>query len=77
MIADDIRNAISRDPFQPFRVVTSSGESYAVSNPGLVVPMNRNVFIAMPDGERYAIVSYLHVTAVETLPNGKPRRRRG
>jgi len=74
MIGDEIRRALKREPFQPFRVVTSSGESYAVRNPDLVVPMRNMVFIAMPDGERYTIVAYLHVTAVETLPNGKPRR---
>lgn len=54
----------------------SSGESYAVRNPDLVVPMRNSVFIAMPDGERYTIVSYLNVTAVETHRNGNGKAGR-
>lgn len=77
MIDDDIKDAVHQEPFVPFRIVTSSGESYVVRNPDLVVPMRNRVFIAMPDGERCTFVPYLHVTAVETMratPNGKPRR---
>lgn len=48
MIADEIRNAVKRDPFTPFRVFPSSGEAYEVHSPDLVVPMRNTVFIAMP-----------------------------
>lgn len=68
-----------RNPFEPFRVVTSSGESHKVTNPELVVVMRSEIFIADQKSDRCTFVPFLHVSAVETLPNGrssrKPKRR--
>ena len=69
---DTIRDMLHREPFRPFRVVTSSGEAYPVRNPELVVPMKSSVFIALPD-DCWTVILYPHVTAVETLANGRPR----
>ena len=70
---DTIREFLNRDPFEPFRGVTSSGESYAVRNANLVALMKSRVFIAFPADDRWTMVLYLHVTAVESLANGHPR----
>jgi hypothetical protein len=71
-----IRGLLHRDPFEPFRVVTSSGESYRVGNPDLVALMRSQIFIARPNSDRRAYVPFLHVTAVETISNGPVRRRK-
>lgn len=79
MTADTIREMLDREPFEPFRVVTSSGESYVVRNPHLVALLRSEFMIAHPNSDRRAFIPYLNVTAVETISNGRPagaRRRR-
>ena len=51
MIAENIRELLKREPFVPFRVVTSSGEAYIVRNPDLVTVMRSEVFIARPNSD--------------------------
>ena len=79
MSIQTIRELLDREPFEPFKIVTSSGESYPVSNPHLVAMMKSRLFIALPDGDRWTFVNYLHITAVDALTNGhraSPRRRK-
>jgi len=72
-----IRQMLHHDPFQPFRVVTSSGESYTIPNPDLVAVMKSEIFIAQPNSDHHSFVPLLQVTAVETVTNGrKPARRK-
>lgn len=79
MIAESIKEMLNREPFTPFRVVTSSGEAYRIANPALVTLMRSEVFIAQPNLDRWSIIPLLHVSAVETTTNGrssrKPKRR--
>ena len=70
-----IREFLHREPFEPFRVVSSSGESYTIRNPDLVALLRSEVFIAAPNSDRRTFVPLLHVAAVETLGNGRTRRR--
>ena len=69
-----IREMIARDPFRPFRVVATSGESYTVHNPGLVIPLKSELFIAQPNSDQWTVIPFLHVAAVETTGNGHPSR---
>jgi hypothetical protein len=76
MTADTFRQILSRKPFEPFRVVMSSGESYNVMHPEIALVTARALILALPDpttqdGERLAFCSYLHVAHIETL---KPSR---
>jgi hypothetical protein len=73
---DTIREMLDRDPFEPFRLVTSSGESYKVTDPHSVALMRSEVLIAQPNSDRRTFVQYLHVAAVETLANGGRRTAR-
>ena len=78
MAMDDLRDLLTRDPFQPFRVRLTSGDHYDVRNPSLAVMMKSRLFIALPNSDRSIYVPYLHIAALETLSNGHkaPRRRR-
>jgi hypothetical protein len=78
MFAIDIKERLSKDPFEPFRIRASSGESYAITSPFQVAMMKSKVFIAFPDSDRWAELSYLHIAALESA-NGhskRPPRRR-
>lgn len=70
---DNIREFLERDPFVPFRMIMSSGKTYDVMSPRLAVLLKSEVFVAFPDGERWAHVPLLHITAIETLGNGRGR----
>ncbi len=79
MTAETIRDMLHREPFEPFRIVTTSGEAYTVRNPDLVALMKSEVFITQPNSDRRTFVPLLHVSAVETLADGgdgRPRRQR-
>ena len=72
MTADTFREFLKRAPFEPFRVVMSSGESYAVMHPEMAFVTAKALIIALPDrthpeGERIAFCSYLHIAHLETL----------
>lgn len=73
MNAETIVDMLEREPFQPFRVCLSSGESYTVTNPHMVAVMKSKVFIALPGSERSTFVAYLHIAALETIGNGHGR----
>lgn len=76
MTAETFREILTRQPFDPFRVVTSSGESYNVMHPETAFVTARTLILALPEpthpeGERLAFCSYHHIAHVETL---KPSR---
>jgi hypothetical protein len=76
MTAEGFREILRREPFEPFRVVMSSGESYNVMHPEIALVSARSLVLAIPDpsraeGERFAFCSYLHIAHVEIL---KPSR---
>ena len=72
MADDTFREITRRCPFEPFRVVMSSGESYTVLHPEMMFVTAKSLILAIPDpaaseGERLAFCSYLHIAHVETL----------
>ncbi len=69
--SDTIRDLLDRDPFEPFRILTSAGESFTIRDPHSVALMNTQVFIAAPRTDRSTYVLYTHVAAVETISNGR------
>jgi hypothetical protein len=77
MIADTIRERLNKEPFQPFRIRSSSGRAYLVSNPDLVVMMKSEMFIAAANSDRWAHIPFLHFAAVEAVRNGNDRGPRG
>ncbi len=76
MTADEIRELLRRDPFEPFRIRLTSGDHYDIADPNSVALGQRRLFIAFTDADRWAACAYLHVAAVESLGNGHPARPR-
>jgi hypothetical protein len=73
MTREEIRELLGRDPFRPFRLHLTNGGAFDVLNPGLAVAMQSELFLALPDGDRWVFIPYLHVSAVEGLGNGQAR----
>jgi hypothetical protein len=67
MNADAIREMLGREPFQPFAIHLSSGETHDVRHPEcLIVGANRAV-VYYPNDDRFVFCALLHINAVEAL----------
>ncbi|MEX2216650.1 MAG: hypothetical protein WD768_21230 [Phycisphaeraceae bacterium] len=77
MTIQTFRELLTRRPFQPFRLVMSSGQKYEVRHPELAMLTRSDMLVGtdLKDGvpAEFRICSLLHVTAVEPL-NGSKRR---
>ena len=80
MNRDELRELLAAEPFEPFRIHVTSGTRYEIRDPQSVALMRNRVFVALPGGDRWVFIPYLHVAAVEALTNGHgprpPRRKR-
>jgi hypothetical protein len=71
---EDIQALVRQRPFRPLRIVTSSGETFDVRHPELLMVGVRDLVIGRASArdprqyEQVTHVSLLHVTAVETQP---------
>lgn len=72
--AEDVRLRLREIPFQPFRIVTSSGSTYDITHPDSVYVTRRVLYVGIyhprrtteyPD--RAASVSILHITDLQPL----------
>lgn len=81
--ADDIRDRVHLRPFHPLRLVTSSGETYDVYHPDLIMVGRREVTVGIPSGEsptyydRQARIAIMHITALHDLPAAPPTPSNG
>lgn len=72
---EDIRELLRKQPFQPFRMHMSNGQSYDVNHPELAMVTRATIVVAKPIpgsvepiGEGIHLVSVLHVNNIELLP---------
>jgi hypothetical protein len=77
MTSHTFRELLTKRPFQPFRVVMSSGISYEVRQPAMAFVTRRDLLVGVDEADdgvpaEFRICSLLHVTAVE--PVGAPDR---
>ena len=75
---EDILVRVRRRPFQPFRIVATSGESLDVTHPELIMVGQTRVIVGRPNPKRpisfidTAEVARMHIAAMEDLPAGSP-----
>ena len=80
MTLQSFQRLLAKRPFQPFTLVTSSGERYSVRHPEMAWLTRTAMYIGIGD-ETDGIpadatwVSLLHVAAVEPAKNGKSKKR--
>ena len=76
--ADDIQARLHERPFVPVHIVTSSGQSYDVSHPDLVLVGRRFLIIGTASNENpsqieaASRVAVMHVTDLQDVPNPAP-----
>jgi len=76
VIINTLKDLLTRSPFEPFQILTSSGRPYLVAGPDLVVLLKSDIFVAAPDRDHVATIPYLHIAAVESISNDHRKRSR-
>ena len=81
MTINTLRDYLTRRPFEPFRVITFSGQGYDVRHPDAAILMRDGLLLAYGGDngglpELSAHLSLLHIVAVESLPAARRRRAR-
>jgi hypothetical protein len=64
---DEIEARVRQQPFVPFRIVTSSGESYDVVDPKLVMIGMREMTVGTPHKRNPRLFSTLHFVAYNDI----------
>ncbi len=67
MDRETIARLMQRQPFEPFELHVSSGETYRVRHPELAVLGKAKIIIVDPETDTVDIVGLLHVTRVRTM----------
>lgn len=71
MTVQTFRNLLSAQPFKPFRLVMSSGESYEVRHPEMAFVTKSDMLVGtdVEDGvpAEFRICSLLHVATIEPI----------
>jgi hypothetical protein len=76
--SDDIQRRLRQSPFIPVRIIISSGQTFDILHPDLILVDRRDITIGMASSEnptqyeQTTRVPILHVTALEDLPTGIP-----
>ena len=68
----EVQDALARQPFEPFRVHLSSGQSYEVRHPEFASLTRTSLFVGVSSGEddvpdRMVQCDLLHVVALEPV----------
>lgn len=79
MTVQTFRDLLKQQPFQPFRLVMSSGRTYEVRHPEMAWLTRTAILVGIDEADdgvpaEFKICSLLHVTAVEPLSASESRR---
>jgi hypothetical protein len=72
----DLKSELKKEPFQPFRIFTTSGKNYDVTEKDrdMLLVLQGVVVIGLrvaendPFFDRYGVVSLLHIVRLEPIP---------
>jgi hypothetical protein len=58
-----------KEPFVPFRIITTSGEHYDVVNPNLIAIGQSELFYYYPRSEQFAFIKLNQIVSLESIKN--------
>jgi hypothetical protein len=72
MTLQTFRDLMAHRPFKPFRLVTSSGQTYEVRHPEMAMLTRTDILVGVGESDdgippEFRICSLLHVSSVEPL----------
>jgi hypothetical protein len=79
MAPQDLESELKKEPFQPFRIVTTTGKAYDITlrDRPMVWIGKRTVLIGFrvpetdPYFDRYEVVSLVHIVRLEPIPQAQ------
>lgn len=80
MTHEELHDVAKRQPFKPFRLHLTTGATYDIRHPDLIMVGRRSAVIGIakaPDGttyDRLFQIDLLHIVGVEDLPSRSGRR---
>ena len=77
MRPEDVRDYVTRQPFQPFRVTLTDGRTYDVGHPNFAMVGRSSVAIGLPMAsdrfyDRLITVPLIHIMQIEPIPSERP-----
>jgi hypothetical protein len=75
---DDIQARLRQQPFVPLRIVTTTGQSYDIHHPELMMVGRHYVIVGLPSKEnptqieQDTRVAIIHLTEIQDLPTSTP-----
>lgn len=67
MNAETVREFLRRQPFEPFVIRMSNGESHEVRHPECAFVMKTRVLVYYPHNDRSVMCALIHISAIEAL----------
>ncbi|MDX1964696.1 MAG: hypothetical protein SFX18_16220 [Pirellulales bacterium] len=72
MTVQTFRDMLKKQPFQPFRLIMSSGEKYEVRHPEMALLTRTDILVGVGESRydvpaSFKICSLLHVTSIEPI----------
>ncbi len=67
MNMETIREWLGRQPFQPFVLKLSNGDSFEVRHPENIALAKSKILLGYPETDRAVHVSLIHVNSIEEL----------
>jgi hypothetical protein len=67
MNADTIREWVRRQPFEPFEIRLSNGETYAVRHPEVIAIGTNKIGIVNPETDRFVHIALIHLNSIQAL----------
>jgi len=64
---ETLEELLHRQPFEPFEVHLSSGETYEIRHPEFGMLLRSKLLIGLPESDRFVVCSLLHVTSVKPV----------
>jgi hypothetical protein len=84
MRPDDINKVLRRQPFQPFRVHLSNGQTFEIRHPELALVGRSTMVIGLPAPDLppttydlFEIIALMHINRLEPLPAATPSTTNG
>ncbi len=75
-VLDTIRDLKVREPFDPFRIVMTSGDKYLIEDAENLIFMKSQLLYVFPRSDKFVFMRMNKITAVEQFDERPPARKR-
>jgi hypothetical protein len=64
---ESLPEMLAREPFQPFRIILTSGDGFTISDPALAVLMESLLFLAELRSDRFHLLRWNQIAGIEAI----------